>query len=310
MACYAPKPVAIWTNPKTKKREVIFMRKKDINLNKKWKYQEMLPCKKCIGCRIDHAREWACRAQLECKEYEQNYFITLTYTDKTLPKIENKPNIEEKDLTTFINSLRKKYERKGHTGIKYLASSEYGSKTARAHFHICVFNLPLTDLEKAEKSRKSGKQLYISKTIDKIWNKGMHKIGILNYETAGYTASYTFKKLKTEDYKALGINPEKLRMSNGIGLEYFKKNYKKIYENDNMSIMTKAGTKIIRPPKYFDRKLEEIDKELTKKIKKNRIEKAITRTEETLRIKQQTYLEYNKQQQKEIWKKLKNKKTL
>ncbi len=114
---------------------------------------QQLPCRKCISCKIDYAREWAVRAQLETKYNKNNYFITLTYNEKYVPKNENntKNTIKNSDLTKFVKSLRKHFERKGHTGIKYLMASEYGSKYHRPHYHICFFNLPLEDLEKMEK---------------------------------------------------------------------------------------------------------------------------------------------------------------
>lgn len=61
--------------------------------------------------------------------------------------------IQPKYLSTFINSLRKDFIRKGHTRIKYLGQMEYGCKTGRPHYHICFFNLPLEDLEFLKKKK-------------------------------------------------------------------------------------------------------------------------------------------------------------
>lgn len=48
-----------------------------------WKYKyDIIPCGKCIGCRLEYSREWANRGYLESKLYEHNYFITLTYDEK------------------------------------------------------------------------------------------------------------------------------------------------------------------------------------------------------------------------------------
>lgn len=311
MACYAPKPVILGRDQTTNKRKIFFIDRNTAELNKNWKNQLMIPCKKCIGCKIDHAKEWATRAQLEAKEHEYNYFLTLTYNENNLPKNkEGISNIELKDWKRFINSLRKNHERKGHTGIKYLTSAEYGSRRGRPHFHACIFNMPIYDLKKSNISKKSKKQLYQSKEINKIWGKGIVEIGIVTYESAGYTASYTFKKLNKTNYKELKINPEKLLMSKGIGLKNYNKEIEKIKVNDNMPIKTKNGTKIIRAPKYFDRQLEKTDPETLKALKEIRTKMAIKRTEAKLEANKLTWTENNGLKQREIWNKLKNKKTL
>uniref|UniRef100_UPI004040A761 rolling circle replication-associated protein n=1 Tax=Spiroplasma endosymbiont of Polydrusus formosus TaxID=3139326 RepID=UPI004040A761 len=47
------------------------------------------------------------------------------------------------DLSRFIKSLRKFFERNNIFNIKCLASSECGSRTNRPHYHLCVvFDLP------------------------------------------------------------------------------------------------------------------------------------------------------------------------
>lgn len=47
--------------------------------------QQLIPCGRCIGCKLDYAREWANRGYLESKSYEQNYFVTITYDPVYLP---------------------------------------------------------------------------------------------------------------------------------------------------------------------------------------------------------------------------------
>lgn len=41
----------------------------------------LLRCGQCIGCRLDHSKQWAARCMLEAQEWEHNFFITLTYDD-------------------------------------------------------------------------------------------------------------------------------------------------------------------------------------------------------------------------------------
>lgn len=57
---------------------------KKFNANYK---KTVIPCRKCIGCRIDYSRDWANRGYLESKKSpNSNYFVTLTYDDEHLPK--------------------------------------------------------------------------------------------------------------------------------------------------------------------------------------------------------------------------------
>ena len=80
----------------------------------------IVPCGKCISCRIQKTSEWAIRLMLELPmwNYEAS-FITLTYDDEHLPK---DLSLKPKDLTDFWKRLRKDYGKP----IKYFACGEYG----------------------------------------------------------------------------------------------------------------------------------------------------------------------------------------
>lgn len=129
MACYRP----IIVEPIKKGQKVKFLRisteqKYHKILNNEWKTTNMLPCKKCIGCKTDHAKEWAIRAALETKYSKENYFITLTYSETYKPK---NNSVKNKELTTFIKSLRKHYERIGHTRNKIFSSERIRNKNKK-----------------------------------------------------------------------------------------------------------------------------------------------------------------------------------
>ena len=44
-----------------------------------------LPCGNCIGCRLERSRQWAVRCMHEASLYEDNCFLTLTYSPEFLP---------------------------------------------------------------------------------------------------------------------------------------------------------------------------------------------------------------------------------
>lgn len=44
-----------------------------------------VPCNRCIGCRLDYARQWSNRMLLELLDNPNALFITLTYNDAHVP---------------------------------------------------------------------------------------------------------------------------------------------------------------------------------------------------------------------------------
>lgn len=261
---------------KFKKYRNVSIAKFDMNMN--YEINNSVPCRKCISCKLDNAKEWAIRSAFECKSSENNWFITLTYSDEFIPVsgcwISSREDIytcRYSDLKRFVNSLRKHFERDNIFGIKYLASSEYGSRTNRPHYHICFFGLPLYDLEPTGEVSNLGHLYFVSKLIDKIWNKGIHKIGRVTYQSAGYVSRYTLKKVKKLDYEKLGIEPEKLFMSKGIGKKYFEENKEHIYKYDVVNLNTDKGLIKLQPPRYFDRLYEKENSEHLQEIKNARI---------------------------------------
>lgn len=260
--------------------------------NYNWKHAgvQTIPCKKCWACQLNYSAEWATRIMLEAKEHPNNYFITLTYDDLHLPiaeKIETETEIYENDGTwngtlydhdmkKFLNSLRQYFHRKKHDGIKYFYAGEYGSTTGRPHFHIILLNCPLDPKQFYDPHIDDNfKAHWKSNEIEKFWKEGIIDICECEWSCAAYVARYCTKKIsyktdKTEYYKQ-GKMPEYVRMSKGIGFNYLKKNIDQIYEQDGIIMKTVQGNVgSNKPPKAFDRKLEEWNPELMEMIKKSR----------------------------------------
>lgn len=233
------------------------------------------PCGYCIGCRLEYSRQWAVRMVHESMLYEDNVFLTLTYNDNNLPK---HGSLDKNDLKLFIRRLRN-YAK---NPIRFYACGEYGEKFARAHYHACIFNLDFSDKEILHKGRLrkfSGKvrehnldDMYISSDLGKIWKKGFHTIGKLNFETAAYTARYVTKKINgkmKENYYGKR-EPEFALMSRnpGIGAPWIEKYLTDCYPKD---FFTLRGMKM-RPPRYYDSYLERVNPKLFAKLKQRREE--------------------------------------
>lgn len=261
---------------------------------KSHKYQyEQIPCSHCYACSLNSSAEWATRIILESKKYECNFWITLTYDDEHLPIAEKMTYGEEvfqnygdeiwltgtlvpEDITKFLKSLRKNYERKGHKGIKYYLCGEYGEKGKRPHYHIIFMNLPL-DISQFYDSHidSNYKAHWKSKEIEKYWDKGLIDICELEWSNAAYTARYCAKKLfKTISDRQYAVNgkiPEFVRMSKGIAKEYFLEHKKNIIKQDGVIAKTVKGniTKV-KMPRYYLKMIEKENPELYNNIKKSR----------------------------------------
>ena len=258
----------------------------------KYKY-EQVPCNHCYACSLNNSAEWATRIMFEAKKYECNFWITLTYNDDNLPIAEKMTYGEQtfsnygdeiwmtgtlvpKHITTFLNSLRKSYERKGHKGIKFYLCGEYGETGKRPHYHIVLMNLPL-DITQFYDSHidTNFKAHWKSHEIEKFWDKGIIDICDLEWSDAAYTARYCAKKLFKQvsdlQYAANGKVPEFVRMSNGIGKDYFIENKEKIIKQDGVIAKTvKGNVAKVKMPRYYLKMIEKENPELYQAIKESR----------------------------------------
>jgi len=104
----------------------------------------LVPCGKCMHCRVAKRREWSLRMLHELDEHEDSIFITLTYDEDNVPE---NMSLRKADLQKFFKRLRKAL---GDRTIKYFACGEYGDKTERLHYHSIIFGLSLKDIEATE----------------------------------------------------------------------------------------------------------------------------------------------------------------
>lgn len=238
---------------------------------------QKIPCGICPTCRMDQSKEWAMRCMMEAENFQNNWFITLTYDDEHKPYDEQRTTskgityeddgtwngyLEKKDFSAFMKRLREYWSREyEHEGIRFFACGEYGGKTARPHYHTIIFNLPIpTEELKVIKVTRNGNILYTHPEIERLWGKGLISIGAVTLESAAYVARYSLKKRtgkRAEEYYAeRGQTPEFTLMSRrpGIARDYYEKMKLEMYKNDEVQIGKMKRT----PPRYFD-KLYDID---------------------------------------------------
>ena len=268
-----------------------------------------LPCGKCIGCRLEHGRQWAVRSLHETQLHQHNCALTLTYSDDSnyeavasedrdyphqdvwiarksarefstsaKEELQNRSNtarvdnsrsnkrevvsLSKGDHQKFVKRLRKEVGE-----VRYLMCGEYGSKLARPHFHYIIFGYDFPDKRYCKKSL-SGSTLYRSEQLEKIWTFGHAWIGEVDFKTCAYVASYITKKVNgdkaIEHYRRTDeagndywLTPEFSYMSRrpGIATKWWEKFHQDVTTGDSVLI---NGTQA-KPPRFYDKLLEEMD---------------------------------------------------
>jgi hypothetical protein len=215
-----------------------------------------LPCGKCLPCRLNHAKEWAVRCVLESLDYENNYFLTLTYDDDHLPE---DGRLHRSDVQKFLKRFRH------HFGnVRYFGCGEYGSKNKRPHYHLILFGADIPDL------KAIGSNLFESKKLAEIWPFGFHYIGDVSYASCNYVAKYTTKKIfgddSSDEFLMCSTNP-------GIGYSWIRQHLQKVLDYD--AVYGSFGNrKVAKMPRYFEKIAEVLDNSKFMKLKESRLDKS------------------------------------
>ena len=172
----------------------------------------------------------------------------------------------------------------------------------RPHYHVCIFNHDFND--KRFYKTINGCHHYTSDALDALWtdpssglNMGYATISELTPDSAAYTARYSLKKItgdmadkdnpvtKIKHYERINpygeivsLIPEYNNMSRGskklntggIGKGWLDKYPKEVLDND--AVLFKELR--IKPPRYYDQKLSDIDPFTVEENKLKRIDKA------------------------------------
>lgn len=209
-----------------------------------------IPCGRCIGCRLERARQWSLRIMHEAQFYDETSFLTLTYSDANVPA---DGSLSVRDYQLFWKRLRKHL---GAKRVRFFGCGEYGETTHRPHYHAVLFGHAfLEDRQRYGQSKANGEQLYTSSTLDDLWGLGQCWLGSVTIQSAGYVARYTLKKVHGDMAEShyQGRTPEFMTCSKGIGARWFELFRGDLYPDD-FAIF--KGRKM-PVPKYYDRKLPE-----------------------------------------------------
>ncbi|AXF52762.1 MAG: replication initiator protein [Microviridae sp.] len=253
-----------------------------------------IPCGKCLGCKLDYSSRWADRCLLEMQYHSVSCFLTLTYDDEHVPYNDNGlMTLRFTDFQKFMKRLRKCIS---PVKVRYFACSEYGSKSLRPHYHVIIFGWEPPDKEIIRKG-PAGSWYYKSCLLERLWPFGYSLVGDATWKSCAYVARYVTKKLgshaELEDYD---LEPERIVMSRKPGLAYqwFHDHPEFVEWNSIPVTLGEDGGKSIRPPKYFEAKLEEINPELAKQRRLARQEMAKAHKMDYAHFSTQQYLDYLK----------------
>lgn len=175
----------------------------------------LIPCGKCVGCRMTRARNWKVRLCHEAEQYKDKcWFITLTYRENALPiNQDGEPYISKRHCQLFLKHLRTFTGRQ----FRYFLCGEYGSDTHRPHYHIILFG-ELDDLVPFAFNR------YHSAAISHCWKHGLHEVSPAEQNSMAYVAGYVEKKQKDPCFESYPVKPFVMMSTKpGIGFNYLQR---------------------------------------------------------------------------------------
>lgn len=207
----------------------------------------LVPCGKCMACRILKTSEWTSRIMHELIGKDGS-FITLTYNEESRPA---NGTVVKRHLQLFIKRLRKYL---GKQKIKYYGVGEYGEKSERPHYHVIVIGWK-PDLARCY---KPDRKYLASKEIEQIWTYGNNTVGSADREAIQYVVGYIRKKLTgdlgTVQYEQTGRIPPFALQSQGLGKDFALAHKEYVLSERGI---TRNGVNVC-VPRYYRKKL--IDK--------------------------------------------------
>lgn len=202
----------------------------------------LVPCGKCMACRIAKTREWAVRLLHESGYHDDMAFVTLTYAEEFLPEDES---LDKRELQNFLKRLRKGLgnEKK----IKYFACGEYGDRFFRAHYHAIIFGIGPKDVD----------------LVRKAWPFGFVEVKPVMLENIKYVTGYVKKKLDgplgKETYQGKK-EPFQLQ-SKGLGKQFALDNKKWLEQHTGVTVNGKP----LGLPRYYRNFIDVSSEELFEK---------------------------------------------
>ncbi|QCS35961.1 replication initiator protein [Capybara microvirus Cap1_SP_64] len=234
-----------------------------------------VPCGKCYNCKQNKAKSVAFRLELETQKASNSFFVTLTYPDHSINKIngvscvdnfithrifkrlrsqvwnEIKKSLHKLPCNRFsppsvkqrnrqISALRRhKYSLDPIVRSKYFLISEYGPLTSRPHYHFIWFFYDQVDVMEVEK-----------KLLD-LWD-GIITVDLVNDARINYVSQYCNKDCEPQLF-GQSKNITRCSINIGASLEN-SENYNRILSQQCPRVSWRKGS--IKLPSYYIRRAQ------------------------------------------------------
>lgn len=266
----------------------------------------VLPCGRCIGCRMEKARQWGLRCLHEKKMWSHNQYVTLTYNDESLPP---GGSVCLRDVQLFMKRLRKAKGSCKENPLRFFLGAEYGEENRRPHYHALLFNCEFA-ARVFWSNNKRGEPLFTSRELSELWGQGHCSLGEVTFDSAVYCAKYALKKINISEHSSPEARKEFERryvvydengevyerdvefavMSRrpGIGANYYERFGAEVRSHDSVIVNGRE----VRPPRFYDVRSESIAPEAFALVKAARKREAVKdsvkadNTPERLRVKE------------------------
>lgn len=162
-------------------------------------------CGHCVPCRVQKRMLWASRMELEALAHPVTSFVTLTYSDETLPE---NGSLRPRDVTLWLKRIRKAVE---PLRLRYFACGEYGGETWRPHYHAIVYGLEPCRRSPffTRRVHQLGQCCPSCDLVFKTWGLGIVCAAPASPECFRYVAGYVTKKMASKnDPRLNGRHPE------------------------------------------------------------------------------------------------------
>lgn len=198
-----------------------------------------VPCGKCAFCLQNKRSQWMFRIYYEMQKQEHpGWFLTLTYEERFVRRTaDGRLSLRFRDVQLFLKKLRK-----AKFYAKYVCVGEYGSETARPHYHMLLWtDCPVERLESFWSSN-SGSPL------------GRIHVGRITMASAMYTLKYIIQpKQKQVD----GLEKTRAQFSKGLGLGYLTCAVYDYHtsDEDNPEFRGMVDGRMVALPRYYRYKI-------------------------------------------------------
>lgn len=222
----------------------------------------LMPCGKCLGCRIMNAMQWQFRAECELTKYPVSAFVTLTVNEDSMEKVFPGRELQHRPFQLFMKRFRKAFG-----SYRYMMCGEYGTNSLRPHYHVILFGWFPNDVQLW--SWNDVYANYISDSLGRLWRDpvdsssyGFHTVAYANPATIRYLVGYVLKKC---DSDCGSLRSPYLRVSTrpAIGLDWYNRYKKEIFchGNDltfpNSVVYSLSSGQRQALPRYFLKRFED-----------------------------------------------------